>query len=88
MKSIQIKSRVGKDGILRLQVPADMSDQDLGILLVVQPVTQKSVDMPESSKWPADFFKVTAGAFKGMHLKREAQGGYEIREPMFYGKQQ
>ena len=82
MKSIQIKSRVGKDGILRLQVPVDMSDQDIEVLLVLQPVAQKVAHMPELSEWPADFFKTTAGAFKDRPLKREAQGEYEIREPI------
>jgi hypothetical protein len=73
MKSIQIKSHVGKDGILHLQVPVDISDQEIEVLLVLQPVDQKTVDMPGSSGWPPDFFKITAGAFKDNPLKREAQ---------------
>ena len=80
MKSIQIKSHVGKDSILRLQVPVDISDQEIEVLLVLRPVDQKTADMPESSEWPPDFFKITAGAFKDNPLKREAQGEYEIRE--------
>ena len=73
MKSVQIKSHVGKDGILRLQVPVDISDQEMEVLLVLQPVDQKTADMPGSSGWPPDFFKITAGAFKDNPLKREAQ---------------
>lgn len=82
MKSIQVKSRVGKDGVLRLQVPVDMSDQDLEVLLVLQPLTRKPVDITDSGGWPPDFFKITAGAFKDKPLKRETQGEYEIREPI------
>ena len=73
MKSVQIKSHVGKDGILRLQVPVDISDQEMEVLLVLQPVDQKTADMSESSGWPPDFFKITAGAFKNNPFKREAQ---------------
>jgi len=80
MKSVQMRSHVGKDGILRLQVPVDISDQEIEVLLVLQPVDQKTADMPEPSGWPPDFFKITAGAFKDNPLKREAQGEYEIRE--------
>jgi len=50
------------------------------VLLVLQPADQKTADMSESSGWPSDFFKITAGAFKDNPLKREAQGEYEIRE--------
>jgi len=80
MKSVQIKSHVGKDGILRLQVPVDISDQEIEVLLVLQPVDRKTADKPESFAWPPDFFKITAGAFKDNPLKKEAQGEYEIRE--------
>ena len=82
MKSVQMRSHVGKDGILRLQVPVDISNQDMEVLLALHPVPEKTVDIPEPSGWPPDFFKITAGAFKDNPLKREAQGEYEIRESL------
>ena len=40
MKTIQLISHVGKDGILNLQLPNDMKNQDLEILVVVNPIKE------------------------------------------------
>jgi len=41
MKSIQLKSNVGHDGILRLQLPVDMPNQEIEIVIVIHAVQQK-----------------------------------------------
>ncbi|KPA09824.1 twitching motility protein PilT [Candidatus Magnetomorum sp. HK-1] len=41
MKSIQLKSNVGHDGILRLQLPVDLPNQEIEIVIIIHAVQQK-----------------------------------------------
>ena len=59
MFSKQIASHIGNDGILNLQIPLGIRDQDVEIMLVIQP---KATDQPEH---------LTLDAFKGK-LKNSA----------------
>ena len=38
METITLHSRVGADGLLKLQVPVKMTNTELDVVLVVQPV--------------------------------------------------
>lgn len=81
MKSMQLTSRVGKDGILKIQMPVDITDQEVDVVVVVQPRLkfEPGVDMLEARGWPPGFFEKTAGAWQGDPLTRPPQGKYEIR---------
>jgi hypothetical protein len=86
MKSIQLKSSVGKDGILNIQIPVDMPEQEIEILLVIQPIhkqTEKQYQPLEKLKkgWPDNFFENVVGAWSG-DLIRPSQGDLEIREEL------
>ncbi len=74
MKSLQIVSRVSGDGILRLQIPTDMPNQELEVVVVLQPAAHKAGNMPEDGEWPPDFFERTAGIFQDDPLERGDQG--------------
>lgn len=39
MQTIKVRSRVGADGKLQLQLPTQLANQDVEIVLVYQPVT-------------------------------------------------
>ncbi len=84
MKSIQLTSHVGKDGILKIQMPVDITDQEVDVVVVVQPRLkfEPAVDTPEARGWPPGFFEKTAGAWQGDPLTRPPQGKYEIREEL------
>ncbi len=84
MKSIQLTSHVGKDGILKIQMPVDITDQEVDVVVVVQPRLkfESAVDTPEARGWPPGFFEKTAGAWQGDPLTRPPQGKYEIREEL------
>lgn len=47
MQSIQLKTRVGPDGILQLNVPVEFKDTDLEVMLVFQPLPT-AVRVPNS----------------------------------------
>lgn len=81
MRSLQLRSYVSEDGILRLQIPTDMPNQELEVVVVLQPTAvQQEKDMPDDGEWPRDFFEKTAGLFQNDPLERGNQGEYEIRE--------
>lgn len=80
MQTIRLQSHVGDDGVLRLQIPIELQDQDLEILLVYQPIAIKS--QISASAWPPDFFEETAGCLQDDPIARPSQGEYETREPL------
>ncbi|MGD1901808.1 MAG: hypothetical protein ACFB9N_06165 [Geitlerinemataceae cyanobacterium] len=42
MKSIKIRQRVGRDGILRLEIPTEIADRDLEIAITYQPAAPET----------------------------------------------
>lgn len=80
MQSITLRSHVGTDGILHLDVPVGLHDTDLEVTVTLKPVTPKMEKTPEELGWPPGFFERTAGAWQGEPLTRGAQGEYEKRD--------
>ena len=78
METITLNSHVGADGVLKLEVPVKLTNVDLEVVLIVQPVTPESKDLG----WPAGFFEEVAGGWQGGQLVREDQGEYEIRKEL------
>lgn len=82
MHSITIRSHVGSDGILQLQLPVDLRDTDLEVTVTVRPIPPEldrklGVDLG----WPEGFFAETAGALASDDsFIRHPQGDYEVRE--------
>jgi len=78
MQSILLNSRVGHDGILKLNVPVGFQDAELEVVIVVQPITS-SQGLTDASGWPSGFFEQTFGCLRDDPIIRESQGEYEIR---------
>ena len=81
MRSISIRSRVGTDGMLHLEVPSDFVDTEVEVMVIVQPATQSRADRAEDS-WSPGFFESVVGSWQGEPLVREPEGDYETRETM------
>lgn len=87
MQTLTLKSHVGADGILHLDVPIGLQNQSLEIVLVVQTVQGIepeaaeviSNEQADSAETLDQFFAKTAGAWEGPAMVREPQGGYEER---------
>ena len=79
MRSIELRARVGSDGILALKVPIGVSEADREVA-----VTVRLLEQPQSSTdreaWKR-FVDETAGQWSGEPLIRPPQGDYEVREP-------
>ncbi len=78
METITLHSRVGADGLLKLQVPVKATNTELEVVLIVQPVAPAG----QEHGWPPGFFEEVAGGWKGELLAREDQGQYEVREDL------
>lgn len=77
METIKVKTHVGSDGVLKLEVPVGMSDRDLEVLVVVQPLETEAAD---ELGWPIGYFEETYGSLADDPIERGPQGEHEIRD--------
>ncbi len=82
MQTIKLKSHVGDDGILHLDVPTDIKNAELEVVVTFRNIISSSENSKEL-EWTPGFFDKTAGAWEGEPLQRESQGEYENREELF-----
>jgi hypothetical protein len=78
METIKLKAYVGSDGILKLEVPVNVKDTDLEVVVVMQP----SETLVDDLGWPAGFFEETYGSLADDPIERPPQGEYEVRDEM------
>lgn len=80
MKTILTRSHVGPDGMLELKLPSGVSETDVEVLVVLQPV-QDAVWKSDAEReaWQR-FVNETAGAWQGEPFERPEQGDFEKRE--------
>jgi len=76
MQSLTLHTRVGKDGILKLETPIGLTDTELDVVLVLHPTTGKEI-----KSWPPGFFERTFGSIPDFP-DRALQGEYEIRNEL------
>jgi hypothetical protein len=77
MESIKIRSHVGADGILHLDIPIEMANTEIEVIVTIQPVS------PQKRGWMPGFFEEVIGGWVGEPLERPEQGEYETREHLF-----
>jgi hypothetical protein len=83
MQSIKLRSHVGSDGILQLQVPIGLQDVDLEVMVIVHPITAGvEAIAPEQQGWQVGFFEDVIGSWEGEPLVRPEQGQFEVREEL------
>lgn len=75
MHSIKLRSHVGSDGILQLQVPVGHVDQELEVIVIYQTIPSKSSTPLEESSWTAGLLERTAGSIPD--LERPSQDALE-----------
>lgn len=66
MQPITLKSHIGSDGLLQLQLPDELKNQDVTVIIQIQ-----------KTEW-LSILENTAGSISD--LKRPSQGEYEVRE--------
>ena len=83
MHNIMTRFPVGKDGVLNLEIPTELPDKDLEVLVVYQIIEDKTAQTTsEDLGWSPGFFERVVGGWQGPSLIRDAQGEYEVREEL------
>lgn len=81
MQSLKLQSRVDADGMLHLQLPPELANRELELIVVYQLIElatkQKTA---EELGYPPDFFEKTAGGWQGEILTRGEQGNCDERQ--------
>jgi hypothetical protein len=66
---IKLKSKVDAEGKLFLQLPQQLANQEL--VIIITDSSEEKIPTPEELGYPADFFDKTAGKWEGEVLVRE-----------------
>jgi len=77
MRSVLIRSRIGADGILHLDIPSELVETDVEVMVILQPLSQSDPGRPEDLTWSSGFFESVVGGWQGELLTREREGEYE-----------
>jgi hypothetical protein len=73
MHSVTLRSHVGSDGILNLQVPSGVRDADVEVTVTIKALSLASqANRSEPKGWKPDFFEL-AGSWEGEPLVRPEQ---------------
>lgn len=81
MKSIKLNKKVGTDGILHLDIPVEIIDTEVEIMVIyqqLQPLAQPNT--PEELGYPPNFFEETYGSCASDPIVIDSEGEFEERE--------
>lgn len=67
MQTITLKARPDADGILRLEIPMSIQDQDIEIVLVINPLPKQPLD---DMGYPIGYFDETYGSLADDPIER------------------
>ncbi len=81
LQAIRVSGHVGHDGILKLEVPLQLVDQDVEAMVVVQAVMGKP-SVVDANGYPIGFFEAIDQIQADDLLERPDQGILETREPL------
>jgi hypothetical protein len=73
MQSVRLVSYVAEDGILQCQLPAQYANQQVEIMLIIQPVNLSPI-----IKKSNNFFEKTFGCFADDPIERPEQGEWVL----------
>lgn len=79
MDTIKLRTHVGQDGVLRLQLPLGIGNQDLEVVVIVQAQQSEPVDV---NGWPIGYFEESYGSLADTPIERPDQGVLETRDPI------
>jgi hypothetical protein len=80
MKTMQVRSHVGADGMLELKLPSGLAETDVDVVVVLHPIPSSGWKSEAERREWQEFVNKTAGAWQGEPLERPEQGEFEKRE--------
>ncbi|MEX0272647.1 hypothetical protein AB3R30_26415 [Leptolyngbyaceae cyanobacterium UHCC 1019] len=82
METRSLRTKVGEDGILKIQLPSEIANQELDIVIVFQTTEgfSHSSKTPEELGYSGKFLNEVIGSWEGEPLKRPEQLPFDERE--------
>jgi hypothetical protein len=77
MQTMTLKARADKDGIVRLEIPTNVADQEVEIVLVMQPMEEEPLD---DMGYPIGYFEETYGMFADDPIERNQPLYPDVRD--------
>src|SRR5258707_9847136 len=77
MQTITLKAHTGHDGLVKLEIPTDMSDREVEIVLVMHPLDPEPLD---GMGYPVGYFEDTYGSFADEQLERNQPFQADVRD--------
>jgi len=79
MKTVQLQSEVGEDGVLALRVPLGSGEAGHRVIVTIEPAANGPATSENRKEWH-QFIQETYGSCGGLGLERPDQGEIESRE--------
>jgi hypothetical protein len=79
MEATKVRTHIGNDGILKLELPTSMANLDLEVLIVMQPLEAEAVD---EMGYPIGYFNETYGSLAEDLIERGDEPPLDVREPL------
>ncbi len=79
METIKLTTRIDHTGQLRLDLPTQLANSQVDVLVVLHPVKEEQTD---ELGWPIGYFDEIDAIEADDMIERGCQGEFEIREPL------
>lgn len=77
MQTMTLNARADADGILRIEIPLALKDQEFEIVLVINPISKKSLD---EMGYPIGYFDKTYGSLADDPIERNQPPYPDVRD--------
>ena len=78
METIRVRSRSNAEGILHIDVPVNLKDTELDVILTIEPVSPAQ----KGKGYPPGFFEQTYGSCQDDPIVIDEEGIYEEQEEL------
>lgn len=68
MRTLMLKAHADQDGVIRLEIPTDLNNRDLEIVVVMNPIGLEPVD---EMGYPLGYFEETYGSLADDPIERQ-----------------
>jgi len=79
MQTLTLKTRTDKDGIIRLEIPTNILEQDVEIVVVMQTTDDEALD---DMGYPIGYFEDTYGMFADDRIERNQPIQVDVRDDL------
>lgn len=81
MQSIKLRSHVGSDGILHLEIPLDITDKEIEVMVIYQQLEPSAQGKtPQNLAWPNSFFEQIYGIYQDDPIVTDSEGDFDAKK--------